>query len=473
MTPFHSLTSRDPSVYTRLRTRSFNVALIFMGAILASCDEAADPMGPSSPTVSIISPASGLVLSEGQGTSFVGSASDPQDGTLPEANLAWASSIDGALGTGSTVQVSSLSVGVHNVTLTATDAQGNEGQASISVSVMALDFLDGTVADPEIGVIVNSTGNAVRLFQLGAPTEFREIPLGASSAVTATGVSVRGDRAAVPLGNAASTAIIDLRTQQIESFFFFGSGNATGSDFVSDDQVLVANQQTDEVGTFSIGSGGGTITDVVPVAPFPTGITTVSGSQALVVSSNLNDSFAPIGPGVVTAIDPMTMTVTGTVETGGNNPQSGSLGPDGLFYVANTGNFVDPGSLAIIDPATMTLVDVIDGFGVGPGGVHVDASGLVYVSGFFFGTLVWDSNTQAFVRGPADPICAPLSGGGCRGAFSAFAASDGTLYQTFFGSSSQGLSPWVFKYSAQSFALADSIASGIGPVEVEVHSFRR
>lgn len=465
-------TSRDPSVHRRLRIPALYMPLIAMGALLASCDESADPMGPSSPMVSITSPSTGLVLSEGQGTSLVGSATDPQDGTLPDASLTWTSSIDGALGTGATVQVPTLSLGVHTITLTATDSQGNEGQASISISVTALEFLDGTVADPEIGVVVNSLGNAVRLFQLGAPTRFRDIPLGASSAVTATGVSVRGEWAAVPLGNAASTAVIDLRTQTIRSFFFFPSGNATGSDFFSDDQVLVANQETDEVGRFSISSGSGSIDDVVSVAPFPTGITTVSGSQALVVSSNLNDSFAPNGPGIVTAIDPTTMTVTGTVGTGDTNPQSGALGPDGLFYVVNSGNFVDPGSLAIIDPATMTLVDVIDGFGVGPGGVHVDAAGLVYVSGFFIGTIVWDSNTRTFLRGPDDPVCAPLSGGGCRGAFSAATASDGTLYQTFFGSPSQGLAPWVFKYSPQSFALADSIAPGVGPVEVEIHSFR-
>jgi hypothetical protein len=267
-------------------------------------------------------------------------------------------------------------------------------------------------------------------------------------------------------------AFIDLRSQQIEGFYLFPSGNVTGADFVDAQTVLVANQETDQVGKLIVGTGGGAISQTVAVAPFPNDVIAVSASQVLVISANLDDNYAPAGEGVVTAIDPTTMEVTGTVTTGDINPQFGALGPDGLLYVANTGNYFDPSTLAIIDPQTMTRVDLINGFGAGSGDVFVDSSGLVYVSGFFFGTTVWDSSSRTFIRGPGNPVCAPLDQGGCRGAFSAYCGSDGTLYQTFFGSAAQGLSPWVFQYEAGSFQLIDSIASGLGPVAVEIHSFR-
>lgn len=461
--------SRSPRRLCRAFCPLFSLVLF---TLLGACDDDDGPMGPGDPTVTITSPASGWTAFEGSRLPLQGSGSDPQDGPLPDSSLVWTSSIDGTLGTGSALEVSSPSVGIHTITLTARDSHGNQATASISVVIQELEFLDGTVSDPRVGLVVNSLSNAVRLFRVGDPDGSREIALGASSAVTATGLSVRGERAAVPLGNAASVAVIDLRSRQIEGFFLFPSGNATGSDFVDDQSVLAANQETDEVGKFSLGQASQNITETASVAPFPTDVITVSPSRVLVISANLDDNYLPAGEGVVTAIDPGTMTVTGTVETGGRNPQFGDLGPDGLLYVTNTGNYVDPSTLAIIHPETLTRVGLVEGFPAGSGHVHVDREGRAYVSGYFFGTVVWDSVTESFLRGPGDPVCAPLAGGGCRGASSAYTAADGTLYQTFFGSPGQGLAPWVFRYSPERWELADSVPSGLGPTEVEIHVFR-
>ncbi len=461
--------SRSPARLCRVSCPLFPLVLL---TLLGACDDDDGPMGPGDPTVTITSPASGWTAFEGSRLPLQGSGSDPQDGPLPDSSLAWTSSIDGTLGTGSALEVSSPSVGVHTITLTARDSHGNQATASISVVIQELEFLDGTVSDPRMGLMVNSLSNAVRLFQLGDPEESRDIALGASSSVTATGLAVRGERAAVPLGNAASVAVIELRSRQIQDFFLFPSGNATGSDFADDQTVVVANQETDEVGMFTLGQASQNITETASVAPFPTDVITVSPSRVLVISANLDDNYLPAGEGVVTAIDPGTMTVTGTVETGGQNPQFGDLGPDGFLYVTNTGNYMDPSTVAVIDPETLTRVDLVDGFPAGSGHVHVDDEGLVYVSGYFFGTVVWDSGTGSFLRGPGDPVCAPLAGGGCRGASSVYTTADGNLYQTFFGSPGQGLAPWVFRYSPGTFELADSIPSGLGPTEVEIHSFR-
>jgi len=447
------------------------LGLMALVCLLGGCEDD-NPAGPDSPSVTIAAPAPGSSLLEGSDLQLQGSAVDPQEGAIPGDFLVWSSSIDGFLGLGETLTVPDPSVGIHTITLVAEDSKGNRGSANVSVAVEELEFLDGTVSDPQIGLVVASLGNALRLFQVGSPEETRDVPLGASSTVTATSLSVRGERAVVPLGNAASVASIDLRSQQIEGFYLFPEGNVSGSDFVDDETVLVANQETDMVGKFPVGTGGGTIAETVTVAPFPNDVITYSASRVLVVSSNLDDFYAPAGEGVVTAINPIDMTITGTVNTGGTNPQFGALGPNGLLYVANTGNYVDPSTLAVIDPETMTRVDLIEGFGPGSGDVHVDGAGLVYVSGFFFGTLVWDSTSRAFVRGVADPICAPLDGGGCRGAFSSYTGADGTLYQAFFGSSFQDLPPWIFEYDAGTFELTDSIAPGLGPMAIEIHSFR-
>lgn len=331
-------------------------------------------------------------------------------------------------------------------------------------------FHQGTDDDPRIGLVVSSLESSLRLFQLGAPDETRVVPLGASASVTPTGLAVHGGSVAVPLGNAASVALIDPAEQRIDRFFLFPSGNATGAAFTADGALLVANLIDDQVGRATLDQASDQITATVAVAPGPTDIE-VAGGRALVLSGNLDESFQPLGPGIVTVLDPTTLEVLGTVETGGTNPGDAAVGPDGLLYVVNTGDFVGAGSLAVIDPSTLELLDVMEGFGVGPGSITVDADGLAYVSGFFFGTLVFDTRTRAFVRGPDNPVCAPLAGGGCRGAFDAISDGAGRLYQAFFGSPSEGLPPWIFVYEAGSWALADSVASGSGTAAIRIGTF--
>jgi hypothetical protein len=435
---FHNRTTTVPHrPLSGLTPRLFRTVSAFALVVLtlAACE--GDPTGVNTPVALITTPVNGTVYAEGEEIVLVGTATDFEEGPLPDSRLSWSSSIDGDLGSGGEVTVTNASLGMHTITLTAIDAAGGVGTATVTISVEALEFHEGTTDNAEIGIIVNSLGNSLRLFQLGDVSETRDIELGASSTVTATGISVRGDLGVVPLGNAASVAVIDLTTQEIGSYFVFASGNATGSTFVDEDVVLVANQTTDELGRFAISQSSTDITETVAVTQFPTDVIAVSDSLALVVSGNLDDSYAAAGDGVVTAIDPRTMTV-----------------------------------IAVIDPSTMTRLKVVGGFPAGSGDIHVDASGLVYVSAFFAGTVVWNSTTETFVRDGSDPVCAPIAGGGCRGAFSTHTGADGSLYQTFFGSASQGLDPQLFVYEAETFALTDSIATGQGPVGIEVATFR-
>lgn len=347
------------------------------------------------------------------------------------------------------------------------------GCSDNSTSPTTRDFLQGTSNNPQIGLVVNATGKALTLFQLGDPSETREIPFGASSAVTPVGLVFRGTSAVVPLGNAASAALVDLESLRIERFFTFPSGNATGAAFVDDGTVLVANLIDNYVGKVTLGQADAAITDTVSVAaPGPTSIV-VTGGRAFVVSGNLDENFAPLGPGSITVIDPATMTPVDTIESGGTNSSAAAVGPDGLVYVVNTGDFVADGSVSVIDPSTLQLVATYPGFGAGPGSIHIDAGGLAYVSGFFTGTLVWNTATHTFVRDVTNPVCARLtnaSGTPCRGAFDAARASDGSIYQVFFGSASESLPPYVFVYSP-TYELVDSISVGVGPASIDIGTF--
>jgi len=335
------------------------------------------------------------------------------------------------------------------------------------------EFLDGTLDDPQIGLVVNSTGKALTLFQLGDPSNVHTVPFGASSAITPTGLALNGTHAAVPLGNAASIALVELRSEQIERIFTFTSGNATGASFADATTLLAANLTDGYLGKATLNQASSAITETVAVAPAPTAVV-MAGGRAFVISGNLDENFTPIGNGIVTAVDPATLDVLGTIEAGGTNSGAGAIAPNGMLYVVNTEDFVADASVTIIDPVTLQAVKTVHGFGPGAGSIHIDDAGLAYLSSFGGGTVIWNTATEAFVRGPDNPVCARLTlapGTPCRGAFAATRASDGSVYQTFFGSPSESLAPYVFVYAPGTYQLADSVAVGVGPAAIEIATF--
>ncbi len=90
----------------------------------------------AAPVVSISAPSNGTSVVDGTAITFTASASDAEDGNLT-SGLSWSSNLDGALGTGSSVNAT-LSVGLHTVTAQVTDSGGKTGSASVSVTVTSV-----------------------------------------------------------------------------------------------------------------------------------------------------------------------------------------------------------------------------------------------------------------------------------------------------------------------------------------------
>jgi hypothetical protein len=331
-------------------------------------------------------------------------------------------------------------------------------------------FLSGQVA-----LVVNSTGRTLTLFQTASTTTQETVQLGASGTITAVDASIRGTNAMVPLGDAASGALVNLSKPAITRYFIYPSGFATGSAWVDDTTILVDNTGGGAVGRMTMNQTSDTISDTVVVTPQPTAIVMVNG-MAYVVSANLDAGGNSIGPGVLTEINPNTMAIVGTLTLPLTNSSAAALGPDGNLYVLNTGDFTNPGSMSVVNPATLTITRNVTNMIVGPGSIYIDANGLAYISGFYTGTVIYNTATQSYVRGPSNPLCAPLpNNGGCRGAFDAETDSKGNVYQVFFGSSAMGNTPaypgQVFVYAAGTYALTDSVAVGQGPAAIRIASF--
>jgi hypothetical protein len=89
--------------------------------------------GNTSPSVTISAPASASAFASNTSIGFSGSASDREDGSL-SATIAWTSSIDGPIGTGSSFQ-RVLSAGSHTITARVTDSRGSSADTQVLVTI--------------------------------------------------------------------------------------------------------------------------------------------------------------------------------------------------------------------------------------------------------------------------------------------------------------------------------------------------
>jgi len=85
--------------------------------------------------VTILTPSDGAFFVVGEEITFSGSAMDPLEGELSGSSLVWTSDRDDEIGTGKEIKKSDLSDENHTITLTATNSQGLEETATISITI--------------------------------------------------------------------------------------------------------------------------------------------------------------------------------------------------------------------------------------------------------------------------------------------------------------------------------------------------
>jgi uncharacterized repeat protein (TIGR03803 family) len=86
-------------------------------------------------TVVINSPVSGSTFAAVNPVSLAGAAYDADDGLLTGTALQWSDNIEGNLGSGARLQVTTLKPGPHTITLTATDSDGNAITATTQITL--------------------------------------------------------------------------------------------------------------------------------------------------------------------------------------------------------------------------------------------------------------------------------------------------------------------------------------------------
>ena len=90
----------------------------------------------TAPVVSISAPTSGSSFTVGDPITFTGSASDTEEGDIT-ASLVWTSNLDGQIGTGGSF-ATTLTIGTHTVTASATDSGGLSDTETTTVTVVPI-----------------------------------------------------------------------------------------------------------------------------------------------------------------------------------------------------------------------------------------------------------------------------------------------------------------------------------------------
>jgi Metallo-peptidase family M12B Reprolysin-like len=117
-------------------TDGLNTTRAQTGALAPSGSYADSAAVGSAPWVYITTPDSGLSYLRGGTVILHGNAWDLEDNALSGASLVWTSDLDGPIGTGRLTSRSTLSVGTHVITLTATDADGNTATDTSTITIL-------------------------------------------------------------------------------------------------------------------------------------------------------------------------------------------------------------------------------------------------------------------------------------------------------------------------------------------------
>ena len=92
------------------------------------------------PEATITTPTNGSHIQEGDIVTFTGTANDVEDGDI-SGGLSWSSNLDGVIGTGGSINVGTLSAGLHTITATVTDSGGLSPVSPPMVTITIIPYL--------------------------------------------------------------------------------------------------------------------------------------------------------------------------------------------------------------------------------------------------------------------------------------------------------------------------------------------
>ncbi len=298
------------------------------------------------PIVTIAAPANNATFRQGASVQFNCSAVDPEGGVIDNAAYAWTSSVDGALGTGASIQNALVSIGTHTISCSATDDGGATGSAAITVEVFANALPVVTITGPRDGSFflpdasIDFTGFATDLEDGAVPSA--SLRWTNNGDVLGAGATVR---TALPLG----VHVIALIATDADG----AEGRAEITVTITNNLPPVCNVNAPADGTSVI--AGQSVTFVAGCSD-PDGTGAIANASfswesdlqgALGFGASITQALVTVGTHVVTvcAVDTVDATVSGctdiTVVVRANQPPTASIVAPGAGSTVDACNRVD------------------------------------------------------------------------------------------------------------------------------------
>ncbi len=330
------------------------------------------------PTAAIASPADNSTVIQGASITFAGSANDPESGAMSGASLVWRSSRDGQIGTGTSFSKTTLSLGAHTITLTATDPQGATDAATTTITVVtppnqpptaiitaplggsfmagsSVSFA-GSGSDPESGVLGGASlvWTSSRDGQIGSGVSFAKTNLTVGThtitlrATDAQGAFDAATTTVTIVANQPPTAAITSPSNgavtQGATIWFAGSGNDPETGALSGASLVWTSSVDGTIGTgasFSrtdLSVGQHTITLTARDAQGATG----SSTRSVTIAAVNQPPTAAITLPVVGSSYPLGASVyfSGT----GTDPETGALSGASLVWTSNMAGVIGTGT---------------------------------------------------------------------------------------------------------------------------------
>lgn len=171
------------------------------------------PGGPNAaPTVAIRSPSAPLLVEPGTLVRLEATAADAEEGNLGSA-IRWRSDRDGELGTGTTLETSTLSLGAHAITASVTDEGGLTDGATVFLTVDSA---------PEVTITAPADGSSV---EAGTSVTLEGSASDAGDGDLSASLAWRSDRdGALGTGASVTTSTLSVGTHAITAAVTDGLG---------------------------------------------------------------------------------------------------------------------------------------------------------------------------------------------------------------------------------------------------------